>query len=99
MEKYNIDEEEFQRLSRALPETPEEIQDRIDLKEREAGLIAADASILKEYEKRVVEIEKLEKELATVENELANRESTIEQLKNQWLLPLRKCIVKLNGTF
>ncbi|XP_061164858.1 structural maintenance of chromosomes protein 5-like [Saccostrea echinata] len=80
--------------------TVEEIDEAIHIQEARAdSLYQTDEKVVQEYRNRKTEINQLETEIENREREISGHQERIEEIKRQWLEPLRELMEKINENF
>lgn len=92
--------EEEQKKCEVMPDDPQELQNLIATKEREAdAIVCSNPQAVVEYKKRCAEIAALKESLGTDSKALAERLSQIDKVKATWLPNLRKLFGKISIAF
>lgn len=87
-------------FERVRAHTVEEIDEAIHEQEARAdSLYQTDERVVQEYRDRKAEISKLESDVENRERALSGHQEKIEEIKRQWLEPLRELMEKINENF
>lgn len=96
----NLSQEIRMLFERVRAHTVEEIDEAIHEQEARAdSLYQTDERVVQEYRDRKAEISKLESDVENRERALSGHQEKIEEIKRQWLEPLRELMEKINENF
>ncbi|XP_078313053.1 structural maintenance of chromosomes protein 5-like [Crassostrea virginica] len=88
------------RFEKVRAHTVEEIDEAIHEQEARAdSLYQTDERVVQEYRERKTEISRLESDVENRERALSGHQEKIEEIKRQWLDPLRELMEKINENF
>ena len=98
---YNeLPEDCIEKTTEMMQNDPEFIEAELNRNKALANLAdKTSASVIQEYDKRILEINKLTKSMESRAAKLADTEETIEDYKNAWVPALEELIGKVNENF
>ncbi|KAM3937661.1 structural maintenance of chromosomes protein 5 isoform 2-T2 [Leptodactylus fuscus] len=92
--------QDFHTAFQSLPATLDEIDAMLnEERSRAACFIGLNSSVVEDYTKRTREIEVMTKELHRKKTELESFRQNILQVKEDWLIPLKQLVEKINEQF